>query len=219
MRQPKSTVAETVYGVRKADRIPFLKKLQEMEAQGDIMCKIYTIVATLGEDMFIDLPMEDQSKLALIRQFKIFKEWEIWNDIKAEIEAEEIKPTAPDRERLSAAICKCYEIAGTVKDEQAQLRAASYAELEEAERKLYEDMVAQHQAEAASKTYKRSRGTLTMKERMDAKLQKEKMLRNSFKPQIVEREESGVDDEAYAAYRAYLEAQQTRIQQERLEAQ
>ena len=72
-------------------------------------------------------------------------------------------------------------VADAVAERQAALIEVEAKELADVEQAFYSNMVAQKVQEREAKAYKKDRSSLTMKERLEAKIKKEEMLRNSFK--------------------------------------
>mmetsp|Transcript_54941 Transcript_54941/g.174669 ORF Transcript_54941/g.174669 Transcript_54941/m.174669 type:complete len:289 (+) Transcript_54941:303-1169(+) len=150
----------------------------------EMMAKVYSVVAGLGVDSLGYLDHSDAATVASIEQYVKFKQGEVWQDINSELEREGMKPTEPDRLRLTSGIQRGERLAADVAGEQASILHAAYDEATEQEAVFYNNISSMRAQEAEARKYKRNRAQLTMKERLEAKLKKEQMLGSSFKPKL-----------------------------------
>ena len=85
--------------------------------------------------------------MCLVDKFVKFRQGGVWQEIKAEFEASGMRPTAPDRERLSSGIELSEHLAKAVREAQSVILNRHKDKLREVEGKFFEDMRAQKKLE------------------------------------------------------------------------
>lgn len=175
----------TAYTFQSPEKRNLMEKLKQVVTGDCIMAKIYSVFHNLGFKTLDYLSMKDKATLTTIEKFIKFKQGEVWLDIEEDFKKEGMRPTAPDRDRLASGIEKSESLANSLAATQEALFKSHYQSLETDNMVFYHNMSEMHKQEAESKVYKRNLSTLTMKERLEAKLKKEQMLKNSFKPALM----------------------------------
>lgn len=122
----------------------------------------------------------DLATLCAVEAYVVLREGEVWSGITEQLAAEGCKPVATDRARLEAALNRTKAEVASVVAKQREIFSAAAKAAAEAEAAFYSDARAQAEMDAQAKVYKRSRSSLTMKERLEAKLKKEDMLKRSL---------------------------------------
>ncbi|GBG92590.1 hypothetical protein CBR_g56103, partial [Chara braunii] len=169
--------------------------------EDDLMAKIYAIFANLGFSSFDYLPLKDQMKLCAIEYYMRMKEREAWLMIDDELTRTAMRPIHSDSKRLRAAIDESRDLVTRVANLQGHYLQKLMEEHVGKESAFYSGTRFREAQEAQLRTFKRSRKTLTMKERARAKAKKEKMLKYSFRaPVILEGDIKGVSAEALGEY-------------------
>lgn len=143
--------------------------------------RIYAILSLLGFDNFGYVSFQDEATLAFIREYVKFKQGEIWLDISSEYEEEGLVLTDFDQIRLESGISTTYTLAVQVSQRQREILEDKHMMDTQKESSFYQSILTQQEQERQGLLYKKDRGNLTMKERSEAKLKKEAMLRNSVK--------------------------------------
>lgn len=85
------------------------------------------------------------------------------------------------RERLHSGIASAENIAMEVQEAQRDLMLSHMRDLHQKELQTYTNTLLQKKADAEARFFQKDRSQLTMKERLEAKLKKEEMLKNSIK--------------------------------------
>ncbi|GMH36299.1 hypothetical protein BSKO_04167 [Bryopsis sp. KO-2023] len=179
----KKWIAEDsfVYGMLHEDRRKEVDLLQSMMDPDKMMTKLYGIIKLMGFETFHYLNARDKATMALIEKYLKFRQGEVWQDISGSFEEAGMKPTAPDRERLLSGIESAEHIAQEVQTSQKDLILHHQEKLHVEESLFYTNMLLQKKADAEARFFQKDRSQLTMKERLEAKLKKEEMLRNSIR--------------------------------------
>ena len=138
-------------------------------------------MSLLGFDNFGYVSFQDEATLAFIREYVKFKQGEIWLDISSEYEEEGLVLTDFDQIRLESGISTTYTLAVQVSQRQREILEDKHMMDTQKESSFYQSILTQQEQERQGLLYKKDRGNLTMKERSEAKLKKEAMLRNSVK--------------------------------------
>mmetsp|Transcript_32935 Transcript_32935/g.63262 ORF Transcript_32935/g.63262 Transcript_32935/m.63262 type:complete len:884 (-) Transcript_32935:291-2942(-) len=178
---------DMAYTFQSQEKKGVMARMKEV-VNGDVICaKVYAVFSKLGFDSLNYLSPIDQSTLCTIEKYVEFKQGEVWQDIAADFESEFLKPTGSDRTRLQSGIDKAEMIARDVVEQQIALNQ-KYVEYLEADNTMFYNTTMQlAKDEAEAKVYKRSITNLTMKERLEAKLKKEQMLKSSFQKDMTKK--------------------------------
>ena len=172
---------KSVYTLYDAKRKGAMEKMKGLASGEGLLSKIFAIFKLLGFDNFGYLSNRDAATLCFIKEFIRFKQGEVWQDIQERFERQGIAPTEIDQQRIESGVELVKSVADAVAERQAALIEVEAKELADVEQAFYSNMVAQKVQEREAKAYKKDRSSLTMKERLEAKIKKEEMLRNSFK--------------------------------------
>mmetsp|Transcript_28281 Transcript_28281/g.34349 ORF Transcript_28281/g.34349 Transcript_28281/m.34349 type:complete len:858 (-) Transcript_28281:68-2641(-) len=175
---------DTSYSFQSEDKKSLMKSLTEVVTGEKILAKVYSVFTNLGFDSIDYVTDKDKATVETIRQYVKFKQGEVWQDVQVDFDLAQMRPTLPDRERLQAGMDKCEQVAKELASKQQRLIAENNEKLESSNTTFYENRSEMYTQEANAKIYKRNLSTLTMKERLEAKLKKEQMLKNSFKPSL-----------------------------------
>lgn len=152
-----------------------------------IFQRVFAVCSLLGFDNLRRCcTPADALTLCTVERYVDFKEGEVWEDTEAAFAAEGMVPTGPDRQAIAQAITAAHATAAELVEMQRTMVATRRKEAADQEAEFYAAMNRQHVAEADARTYKKDRSSLTMKERLEAKLKKEDMLARSFVPQPFE---------------------------------
>eukprot|EP00218_Dolichomastix_sp_CCMP3274_P009554 CAMPEP_0170133778 /NCGR_PEP_ID=MMETSP0033_2-20121228/1534_1 /TAXON_ID=195969 /ORGANISM="Dolichomastix tenuilepis, Strain CCMP3274" /LENGTH=825 /DNA_ID=CAMNT_0010369305 /DNA_START=150 /DNA_END=2627 /DNA_ORIENTATION=+ len=156
--------------------------IQSNMQDGMILVKLYAVIIALGFETLAETlaSAKDLATLQAVQAFVELKEGAVWCDIKTDLANDGLKPVGPDRARLQEALDTLSGRMQTLQGDQSGILKQAAEEAAKAEQAFYDEAHAQHRMEAEAKVFKRNRSTLTMKERLEAKLQKEKMLANSM---------------------------------------
>eukprot|EP00742_Colponemidia_sp_Colp-10_P006462 GILJ01006923.1.p1 GENE.GILJ01006923.1~~GILJ01006923.1.p1 ORF type:complete len:958 (-),score=179.61 GILJ01006923.1:144-2795(-) len=165
-----------------------VKRLTNQVTQVDLREKVYAVFSKVGFSSHNDLTLFERQKLRLIEMWPTFRVGERWNDIKDELQLEDIKPTSDDNKWMEDCIeSSRYEAQMTREDQEQMVREKE--ENGQNELNMFYTSLKQHREKEAelqrmlqdkSKTLKR---TLTMKDRQTQKQLKESMIKNSFMKQ------------------------------------
>ena len=175
------SMMESMYTLYDAKRKGAMEKMKGLASGEGLLSKIFAIFKLLGFDNFGYLSNRDAATLCFIKEFIRFKQGEVWQDIQERFERQGIAPTEIDQQRIESGVELVKSVADAVAERQAALIEVEAKELADVEQAFYSNMVAQKVQEREAKAYKKDRSSLTMKERLEAKIKKEEMLRNSFK--------------------------------------
>jgi len=175
---------DIAYTFQSNEKKSVMKRMAEVVNGDAIVVKVYAVLSKLGFENFPYLDHTDHSTLCTIENFVKFRQGEVWQDISAEFAEEAVKPTAADRQRLASGIQKSEALARNVVYKQGVLHTTLHEEHEAANAEFYSNTMQLAKDEAEAKVYKRSMATLTMKERLEAKLKREQMLKTSFKEEL-----------------------------------
>ena len=165
----------------------------------DLLMRVYAVFASLGldsDEVLGYLERQQKATLVAVRSYARFRFGEVWQDIEKELEGEGVKPTAPDRARMCAGIGAGCSAAASAADEQAVHLGAAGAAAAAVEATFYANKQLQVELEAKARVHKKSRMNVSMKERLEAKLKREQMLKMSFRPSEGYEDDEPADDKA-----------------------
>ena len=147
----------------------------------DLLMRVYAVFVGFDDAELSYLAPSQRATLVGVRAYAALRRGEVWQDIEAELEAEGVRATAPDRARLDTAIVDGHNAASSVAAEQASHLGEAEAAASAREATFYANKMLQQELEAKARVHKRNRMTLTLKERLETKLRRERMLNRSFR--------------------------------------
>ena len=128
-----------------------------------------------------EIPCEDKATLQFIQEYVKFKQGEVWLDIADSFDRDGVVLTDFDQKRLESGIAASYLLAEQVQERQREILEGGFLMDTMKEQNFYDSILLQQEQERAGLLYKKDRGNLTMRERLEAKLKKEAMLKNSVR--------------------------------------
>ena len=168
--------------------------------------KCYAVFSALGfESVHEYLPYSERATLAAIEQYVERRHGETWRSIKQSLENDSVVPTEADGERLSKSLRVLGEKTRSLVATQGEFMKTARTMKEGLEQTHYNNIITQ-QEQATSNTRLGRSGiaggiggggakiNLTMKERLEAKKRRERMLKKSFRPNASEAGGGGTDD-------------------------
>ena len=134
-----------------------------------------------GESGEAALPCEDRATMQFIKEYVKFKQGEVWLDIADSFDRDGVVLTDFDQSRLESGMAASYLLAEQVQEKQREILEGGFLMDTMKEQSFYDSILVQQQQERAGLLYKKDRGNLTMRERLEAKMKKEQMLKNSVR--------------------------------------
>ena len=169
----------------------FIDKTDKLYPDGgeepSIFPRVYAVLKILGFKSLAegeDVSCQDKATLQFIQEYVKFKQGEVWLDIAASFEKDGVKLTSFDQVRLESGIAASYSLAEQIQEKQREILEGGFLMDTMREQKFYDSILIQQQEERQGLLYKKDRGNLTMRERLEAKMKKEQMLKNSVKSAI-----------------------------------
>lgn len=176
------------YGNSLPHRRAQLQAVSDACSSDQLLAKIYALLKMAGMSTISSyVSLEDQSSLCLIEKFTKFKQGEVWRQIKNELEAEGVRPTAPDRLRLVSGLSLAESLAEAVALAQKSIRDQHMTAIANQEAKFFGDAMAQTKYETEMKFFglEKDKSRLTLGEIRDAKAKRAEMLARSLKEATV----------------------------------
>uniref|UniRef100_A0A8C5WL50 Cilia and flagella associated protein 69 n=1 Tax=Leptobrachium leishanense TaxID=445787 RepID=A0A8C5WL50_9ANUR len=115
-----------------------------MEVAENTRAKIYSIFSKIGFDNLPGLSTLDYVTLSVISRYLDFKVGEVWKEIRAELEAENIKPVTSDHEVLDVIAKATENISKTVASHQMEIIEHHQQAERQEEQQTYNEMKSNH---------------------------------------------------------------------------